>query len=64
VRLRDHLDASLVGGSLVSRAGRAPVDAVPDDVLKRLLAGDVLTAGDLGLDSARALIEAGLVVAG
>ena len=43
---------------------RVPVDAVPDDVLKRLLAGDVLTSGELGLDSTRTLIEAGLVVAG
>jgi lysine-specific demethylase/histidyl-hydroxylase NO66 len=64
VRLRDHLDASLEGGALHSRSGRVPVDAVPGDVLKRLLAGDVLTAGDLGLGTARTLIEAGLVVAG
>jgi hypothetical protein len=64
VRLREHLDASLDGGVLHSRSGRVPVDAVPGDVLKRLLAGDVLTAGDLGLGTARTLIEAGLVVAG
>ncbi len=64
VRLRDHLDASLDDGALLSRAGRVPVDGVPGGVLERLLAGDVMTAGDLGLTSARALIEAGLVVEG
>ena len=68
VRLRDHLDASLDdtadGAVLVSRAGRVSVDTVPGDALKRLLAGDVLTAGDLGVDATRTLVEAGLVVAG
>jgi hypothetical protein len=64
LRLRDHLDASLEETVLRSRAGRAPVDEVPGDALKRLLAGDVLSAGDLGLGTARTLIEAGLVVAG
>ncbi|PUA81404.1 cupin domain-containing protein [Nocardioides currus] len=64
VRLRDHLDASLDGDVLHSRAGRTPVGTISGDVLKRLLAGDVLTAGDLGLDATRTLVEAGLVVAG
>jgi hypothetical protein len=64
LRLRDHLDAGLDSGRLTSRAGHVAVDDVPDDVLKRLLAGDVITAGDLGLPTARALIEAGVVVAG
>lgn len=64
LRLREHLDATLVDGVLHARAGRVRVDEVPGDALKRLLAGDVLTAGDLGSDAARTLIEAGLVVAG
>lgn len=64
VRLRDHVDASVSGGELYSRVGQFPVDTVAGDVLKRLLAGDVLTAGELGLDTARTLVEAGLVVAG
>lgn len=64
VRLRDHLDASLADGQLCSRVAQVPVDTVPGDVLKRLMAGDVLPAGDLGLDVARRLVEAGLVVAG
>lgn len=64
VRLREHLDASLDAGRLTSRAGSVSVAEVPDHVVKRLLAGDALAAGELGLDSARALIEAGLVVAG
>jgi hypothetical protein len=64
LRLRDHVDASLDGAALRSRAGLVAVGAVPADALKRLLAGDVVTAGDLGLGPARTLIEAGLVVAG
>lgn len=64
VRLRDHVDATLNTGRLISRAGTVTVDDVPGDVLKRLLAGDVVPAGDLGLAASRTLIEAGLVVAG
>lgn len=64
VRLREHLDAGLDAGRLTSRAGSVSVAEVPDHVVKRLLAGDALAAGELGLDSARALIKAGLVVAG
>ena len=64
VRLRDHLDATLEAGDWSRAPGRVTVDDVPGDVLKRLLAGDVVTAGDVGLAAARTLIEAGLVVPG
>jgi lysine-specific demethylase/histidyl-hydroxylase NO66 len=64
VRLRDHLDATLEAGRLVSRAGTVTVADVPGDVLKRLLAGDVVAAGEVGVAAARTLIEAGLVVPG
>ena len=64
LRLRDHLEARLGRDTVTSRAGDVSVDGVPDNVLKRLLAGDVVTAGDLGLLAARAMIAAGLVVAG
>jgi lysine-specific demethylase/histidyl-hydroxylase NO66 len=64
VRLRRHLDATVAAERLTSRGGSVSVAGVPTDVIRRLLAEDSLTAGELGLDTARALIEAGLVVAG
>ncbi|MEN8704808.1 MAG: cupin domain-containing protein [Nocardioides marinisabuli] len=64
VRLRAHLEATLVQGTLTTRAGSVPVAGVPDAALERLLAGGAVTAADLGLDRARRLVEAGLVVAG
>ncbi len=64
LRLRGHLDARLDGATITSRAGSVPVADLDADVAKRLLAGESLPAGDLGLHQARALIEAGLVVAG
>ena len=64
LRLRDHLDARLDDGTVTSRAGAVSVDGVPAAVIERLLAGDVVEAGDLGLSTARTLVEAGLVVAG
>ena len=72
VRLRHHLDATLDEGAdeagggrqLCTRAGTVPAGDIPDDVLERLLAGDLLLAGELGTVTARRLIEAGLVVPG
>ena len=64
LRLRCHLDARLEDGAVTSRAGAVSVDGIPDAVVERLLAGDGITAGDLGLSTARTLVEAGLVVAG
>ena len=64
LRLRAHLEATLEEGTLTTRAGSVPVDGVPDAVLDELLAGGAVTAADLGLDRARRLVEAGLVVAG
>ncbi|HXH79934.1 cupin domain-containing protein [Nocardioides sp.] len=68
LRLRHHLDADLDGTDtdrqLRTRAGTMSVGDVPEAVLKRLLAGDVLRADELGTATARQLIEAGLVVAG
>ncbi|MCW2834838.1 MAG: putative ribosomal oxygenase [Nocardioides sp.] len=68
LRLRQHLDADLdaTGADrlLRTRAGTVPVGDVPEAVLKRLLAGAVLLAEELGTTTARRLIEAGLVVAG
>lgn len=64
VRLRAHLDARLDGATLTSRAGSVPVTDLDPAVAERLLAGESLTAGELGLHQARTLVEAGLVVAG
>ncbi len=64
LRLRDHLDARLDDGTVTSRAGAVSVDGAPSAVVRRLLAGDVIAAGDLGLSAARTLVEAGLVVTG
>ncbi len=64
VRLREHVDASLADGRLTSRAGVVTVDKAPEHAVRRLLAGEAVAAADLGLDTARALIEAGLVVGG
>lgn len=68
LRLRHHLDADLdetgAAQRLRTRAGTVELDDVPDDVLKRLLAGDRLRAEELGTATARRLIEAGLVVPG
>jgi len=72
LRLRHHLDADLDDGTeeagagqrLRTRAGTVLVGEVPDAVLTRLLAGDLLVAEELGIATARRLIEAGLVVPG
>lgn len=64
LRLRGHLDARIDGTTLTSRAGSVPVVDLDVDVAKRLLAGETVLAGDLGLHHARTLVEAGLVVAG
>ena len=71
LRLRHHLDGDLDGADvpgtarrLLTRAGTVTVDDVPHDALQRLLAGDVLLAEEIGIDPARRLVHAGLVVAG
>ncbi|WP_246210525.1 cupin domain-containing protein [Nocardioides piscis] len=64
LRLRDHLDAGLEADNLCSRAGTVSVAGVPDDVRDSLLAGEVVTTAELGEAAARALVAAGLVVAG
>ena len=64
LRLREHLDARLEGDTLVSRAGRLDLADADAEAVKRLLAGEVVPAGALGLGPARSMIEAGLVVAG
>ena len=62
--LRGHLDARLDGTTITSRAGSVPIADLDVDVAERLLSGESVLAGDLGLAGARTLIEAGLVVAG
>ncbi|GAA1932543.1 hypothetical protein GCM10009797_27640 [Nocardioides hwasunensis] len=64
LRLRDHLDVTLTEHTVVSRAGSVDVADVPTEVVRRLLAGERVTAGELGTGAARRMIEAGLVVAG
>lgn len=64
LRLRGHLDARLDGTTITSRAGSVPIADLDVDVAERLLSGESVLAGDLGLVGARTLIEAGLVVAG
>jgi hypothetical protein len=64
VRLRRHVDARLEADRLTSRAGTVPVDQAPPELVHRLLAGETVRAGDLGLHLTRALVEAGVVVAG
>ncbi|MGA8845804.1 MAG: cupin domain-containing protein [Nocardioides sp.] len=64
LRLRAHLDATLAKSNLVSRAGTVSVAGVAEQVLRRLLSGKGVTAADLGHETARRLVETGLVVAG
>jgi hypothetical protein len=63
VRLREYVDARAEGDRLTSRAGSVPVGGVEPEALARLLDGEVLEAGDLGLNVTRSLVEAGVVVA-
>ncbi len=64
LRLREHLDPSFVDGTLTSRAGDVAVHEVPARVIQRLLDGHAVAAVDLGIDAARDLVRAGLVVDG
>ncbi len=64
VRLRAYVDARLADGRLVSRAGTVPVDEGSVAPVERLLTGETVRAEDLGLALTRALVEAGVVVAG
>lgn len=64
VRLREHVDATLVDDTITSRVASVAVEDAPADAVRRLLAGEPVAAGDLGQDVARRMIEAGLVVRG
>ncbi|RYB92076.1 cupin [Nocardioides oleivorans] len=64
LRLRDHVDATLVDTTITSRVATVAVDDVTPDVVRRLLAVEPVTVADLGHDAARRMIEAGLVVRG
>ncbi|WP_199539135.1 cupin domain-containing protein [Desertihabitans brevis] len=64
LRLRPALDARLVDHSLTSRVGAVPVEEADLEAVERLLSGRVRTAGQLGLDLARTLLRAGVVVPG
>jgi lysine-specific demethylase/histidyl-hydroxylase NO66 len=64
VRLREYVDATLVDTTITSRVAPVVVDDAPVDVVRRVLAGEPVTAADLGHDTARRMIEAGLVVRG
>lgn len=62
VRLRDALEARLEGRRLVTRVGWLDFPEVDLPALARLLAGEVRTAGDLGLACAGRLLRAGVLV--
>ncbi|MEU6814432.1 cupin domain-containing protein [Streptomyces sp. NPDC046860] len=62
VRLRDALEARLEGARLTTRVGRLDLPAADLPAVTRLLDGDVRTAADLGLDLARRLLRAGVLV--
>ncbi|MCF6379303.1 cupin domain-containing protein [Nocardioides KLBMP 9356] len=64
VRLREHVDATLVDATITSRVASIAVEHAPADAVRRLLAGEPVVVADLGQDVARRMIEAGLVVRG
>lgn len=62
LRLREQLGARLDGTTLTSRAGAVDVSAVDPGAVAALLEGQAVAAGSLGLDAARRLVSAGVVV--
>lgn len=64
VRLREHVDATLVDATITSRVANVAVDDAPPEAVRRLLGGEPVVAGDLGRDVTRRMVEAGLVVRG
>ncbi|THA64192.1 cupin [Streptomyces sp. A0958] len=62
VRLRGALEARLEDRRLVTRVGWLDFPEADLPALTRLLAGEVRTAGDLGLACARRLLRAGVLV--
>jgi len=62
VRLRGALEARLEGRRLVTRVGWLDFPEADLPALDRLLAGEVRTAGDLGLACAGRLLRAGVLV--
>ncbi|TRV79807.1 cupin [Streptomyces sp. 130] len=62
VRLRAALEARLEGRRLVTRVGWLDFPEADLPALARLLAGEVRTAGDLGLACAGRLLRAGVLV--
>jgi hypothetical protein len=62
VRLRAQLSAHLDGTTLRSRAGTADVADVDPGALRSLLDGEAVGADALGLEAARRLVSAGLLV--
>ncbi|MEV5654081.1 cupin domain-containing protein [Streptomyces sp. NPDC052291] len=62
VRLRGALEARLEGCRLVTRVGWLDFPEAELPALRRLLAGEVRTAGDLGLACAGRLLRAGVLV--
>ncbi|PZT77500.1 MULTISPECIES: cupin domain-containing protein [unclassified Streptomyces] len=62
VRLRGALEARLDGRRLITRAGRLDFPETDIPALRRLLSGEVRTAGDLGLACAGRLLRAGVLV--
>ncbi|MFE7625530.1 cupin domain-containing protein [Streptomyces sp. NPDC057509] len=62
VRLRDALEARLHDRRLMTCVGWLDFPEADLPALTRLLAGDVRTAGDLGLACARRLLRAGVLV--
>ncbi len=62
LRLREQLGARLDGTTLTGRAGAVDVSAVDPGAVAALLDGQAVPAGSLGLDAARRLVSAGVVV--
>jgi bifunctional lysine-specific demethylase and histidyl-hydroxylase NO66 len=67
VRVRRHLEPDLQvagdGGLLVSRAGSIDLSALESESVRRLLEAGSARAGELGIDLARRLMSAGVLVA-
>ncbi|GAA2069507.1 hypothetical protein GCM10009801_19290 [Streptomyces albiaxialis] len=64
VRLREALEARLEGARLLTRVGWLDFPEAELPVIRRLLDGEVRTAGDLGLALAERLLRAGVLVPG
>ena len=62
LRLREHLDARLLDGVLLSRAGRLRIAEEHEGAITRLLRSGALAVDDVGAEVAARLVTAGVAV--